>query len=81
MLVSKGAHVDLRAAIQESAQLQPLQVSPTAEEEVVDFLQRRLEQMLVSPAEIAALSDAEGLLLLPQVCSSPGLSCTQVCVQ
>ena len=49
MLVSKGAHVDLRAAIEEAAKLQPMTLAPSAKDEVADFLQRRLEQMLVSP--------------------------------
>ena len=49
MLVSKGAQVDLREAVQEAARLQPLDLPDAAKAEVVDFLQRRLEQMLVSP--------------------------------
>ena len=49
MLVSKGAHVDLQAAIEEAAKLQPMTLAPSAKDEVADFLQRRLEQMLVSP--------------------------------
>ena len=48
MLVSKGAQVDLREAVEAAARLQPLDLPEAAKAEVVDFLQRRLEQMLVS---------------------------------
>lgn len=50
ILVTRGVPLDLAAAVQAAAKLQPIPVTPEALAEVTDFLQRRLEQMLVSPA-------------------------------
>lgn len=61
-LVERGVHLDLRKAVDMAAKLQPVKVEPAVGEEVVQFVTRRLEQLLVdrgTPVELVRLRNDE----------------------
>ena len=70
ILVTRGVQIDLEAAVNAAARLQPITVSPEAQAAASDFLQRRLEQMLVSthcPKQLSAAPSSS--LLHSKECS------------
>lgn len=46
-LIAADARLDLAAAVEAAAAVQPLEVAPASRAAVLDFLERRLEQLLV----------------------------------
>ena len=48
-LASKGMRLDLRVGIAEAALRQPIAVPEATQAELLDFVKRRLEQLLVTP--------------------------------